>query len=261
MQTYSIFKYQLAAHKKELLLYYLVMVGVELLAFVSAVPFLIMGVDEAGSTSLQVNGNSMISCILLFVVGICCFRENFNMALQNGVSRKSLLLGRIGATAVLSLVVAAIDELFVLMVRLLDLLPSVNAQGRGTLATFYSDQVRGMFPLWEVLGSVAFSFCLLLAFFGVGYFVGALLYRLGKLGKTIFWIAAAAAPMVLGPGLFELLYQFPGWAVWNVLRSLGNAVVRLAATPWSLGLTGIVIFAAFMALSWLPMRKAQVKRT
>ncbi len=260
MQTYSIFKYQLAAYRKGLLIYYLVMIGLLLVSALGTLPFMITS-GQGGGTTIQMNGNSTVTFIFFLVVGISDFRENFNMALQNGVSRKSLLLGRIGAAAVLSLIAAAIDVLTLVPIRLLNLFPGVRAVSNDLLATFYPRLIQGVFPLWSALGSVALAFCLLLAFFGIGHLVGVILYRLGKLGKTIFWIAVTAVPMILGPGLYELWSRFPGWAVWNVLRSFGIVVVRLAATPWSLGLTGVVIFAVLMALSWLPMRKAQVKRT
>lgn len=258
MQIYSSFRYLLCSHKKDLLIYYLVLVGIQLLAVIASVPFTLVSVESADRVITSTNGITAISCMFILVSGICSFRENFSMALQNGVSRRSLLLGRLCASAMLCLVLAVLDEASTLLLRLMGLLPGVQTSSHSLLETIFTLDLS---PTLAALAAVPFSFCILLAFWGLGYFISVLFYRLNKLGKLLVGVGSGFLFLVGLPGILELYSRYPQWPVWSLLGTALSKFFELAfSAPWNAGVSCLFLFALFSAFTWLLTRRAALKK-
>ena len=81
-------RYQLADYKAGILVYYCAVVALYVVMYLVHI-FLSRNV-------LYLNGGiSAFSAIFLFICGLCSLHDNLPMHLQNGVSRKTMLLGRL----------------------------------------------------------------------------------------------------------------------------------------------------------------------
>ncbi|WP_322181843.1 hypothetical protein [Neglectibacter caecimuris] len=261
MQIYSSFRYQLFSHKKDLLVYYLILVGMQVLAYLVSIPLTLVSAGNGGLVITSSSGISAISCIFLLVAGICSFRESFSMALQNGVSRRNLFFGRLCASAALCLIMAMIDEASTLLLRLAGLLPGVQTESFSLLETVFSSALSGLSPVLVAFAAVPFSFCLLLAFGALGYFISTLFYRLNKLGKLLIGIGSALLLLVGLPGVFELYDHYPQWPLWPVLGKALFSFFHLAfGAPWNAGVSCLILFGVFSLFTWLLMRRAELKK-
>ncbi len=261
MKLYSSFRYQVCSHKNDLSLYYLIILCLHLLEIVVAVPITLAGTENGTTVIATTNGLSAVSCMFMMIAGICSFRENFSMTLQNGVSRRSLFLGGLCASAVLSLIMSVMDEILCLLFQLLDLLPGVQLESHSLLETTYSSALSGLLPALTALAAIPFSFCLLLAFWGLGYFISVLFYRLGKLGRLLIGIGSGLLFLAGLPGIFELYSRYPQWPIWAVLENMLWKLFLLAfGAPWNTGVSCLVLFAVFSFFTWLLMRRVALKK-
>lgn len=256
MNVFPSFKYQLLREKMTIIVYYIVQMGLTLF-FGGA---LTIGYwDSAGNVSATtMNGLSGVTAIMAFVVGCCSFKENLGMALQNGVSRRSLFLGRMCTTGAFCLILAVCDEVLTLLFSLLGKLPMVRVEAVSLLETVYAPQWNGALL---VLGAVAFSFCLLMAASALGYFCTTLLYRLPASGKVAVSVGAGFVFIFGVPVLKMLRDRFHLEALWEALcRGLEwFADLAFGAVPNCM-VFHLAVFAAFSAFSWLLMRRVSLKK-
>lgn len=256
MKIYSSFRYQLSQYRKSIEVYYFVWVCITVL--VTLVPLLFSGSLEEGAV-LSMGGLSAGTAIVAFVLGLNSFKENFGMAVQNGVSRKSMFLGHLCTSAALCAVLAVMDEVFTQLFGLIGMLPGVRSETTSLLLSLYGLQDQNM--LVRILYSVAFSFFLLLAAFGLGYFITVLYYRLNKPGKIAVSVAVPAFFIVIVPLLKELRDLLHLDALWQSLERAVFQLLQLAfGAPWNCMLTCLVLFAAFSALAWLLVRRVSLKK-
>lgn len=253
MKVYPSFRYQIARNRSTVMIYYLV--WLILTAFVTVASLIFTQGEGAIVTT---NGISAGSAICVFVLGLNAFKENFGMAVQNGVSRKSLFLGNLCTAGVLCAVMAVLDEAMTLLTDLSGLLPRVSNEASPLLTTAYN--IEGLNPAVLALYSVAFSFFLLLACFGLGYFITILYYRLNTPGKVAVSVAVPCLFTFGVPILKGLRDAFHWEALWNSLTQAAARFFDLAfGAPWNCMVTCLVLFAVFHAFAWLLARKAALK--
>lgn len=251
MNTLASYRYQMADHKKSILTFYVVIVGISLIFGLSAT-FVIAGRDAAAHGS--VNGNEMATVIFLFVVGLCTFKETFLISLQNGVSRKSLFTAKLLTMLSVAAIVALIDRIFYLIYAAV-----VSAIDHYVITvtfyeTLYPSRAAGTGALLLQAESFLFEFLLALAAMAVGYFITIMFYRLNKTGKVI-----------VGAGVPVLFLMVIPWADsqffhHKITLALAHLIRNIVSTPLHVSLFCIASFVIFSALSYLLMRKAVVKR-
>lgn len=259
MNTYPSFKYQLFSLKKTVIVYYMVILGMTLLfGGVGLIGF----AASAGRVRFNVattNGISAVTAIMAFVTGCCSFKENFAMALQNGVSRRSLFLGRLSATGALCLALALCDELITLFFALLGKLPLFRVEAISLMEQIYGP-VGGNWFL-TALCAVAFTFFLLLAVSALGYFCTVLFYRLPTGGKVAVGVGAGFV-FTFGVPILKMLRDFFHWeAAWDALCRFMEWLFSAAfgGVPNEM-VSNFVIFCAFSLFAWLLMRRASLKK-
>ncbi len=259
MNTYPSFKYQLYSQKIMILVYYAVFVGMTLLF--GSVNLISFHASTDSSVSVEIgimSGLSAVTAIMAFVAGWMSFKENFGLALQNGVSRRSLVLGRMCATGAVCLILATADEAVTLVFCLLGKLPRVRVESISLFQLMYGGDGN-----WLIIAlcSVAFSFFLLLAASAAGYFFGSLFYRLPGWGKIA--VCAGGVFMVFFPipllkmlrdrfGLQTLYYQ--------LAESLSQTLRFLFGSPGHCMVSCLGLFLLFSLFAWLLVRKTPLKR-
>ena len=196
-------------------------------------------------------GQEVVSAIFIFVVGLCTFKDNFRLMLQNGVSRRSAFLGHLCTALTVALGMALVDQIVTLIYRLVTwLMPNIR------LITAYGMLFGQQGPA-AILGAVVFSFAAYLALFSIGYCISILFYRLGRLGKVL---VGAGVPVFLFIIFPTLDGAFTGGkvteALWNFLRFIFGANT---GSPLRAVISFLVIAAIARAFAWLLMRRAEVK--
>lgn len=261
MNIFPSFKYQLFTQKMMVVIYYMVFLGMTLLFSVVN----LVGVMTSPEDSMvyigvgTMNGLSAVTAIMAFTAGCCSFKENFGMAVQNGVSRKSLFLGRISATGALCLALAVCDEVFTLFFALLGKLPFLRVQSISMLELMYG-AVGGNWFL-TALCAVAFTFFLLLAASAAGYFCTVLFYRLSTPGKVAVGVGAGFIFIFGVPVLKMLRDRFHLEVLWEALCRFMERLLALAfGGPANWMASWFVVFCAFSLFAWLLMRKAVLKK-
>ncbi len=260
MNVYPSFKYQLFTQKMMVIIYYTVVLGMTLLfSVVNLVGFLASPENSSVYVGIgTMNGLSVTTTVMAFVAGCISFKENFGMALQNGVSRKSLLLGRLCATGALCLALAVCDELVTLLFALMGKFPFLQVQAISLMELMYGT-VGGNWFL-TALCSVAFTFFLLLAASAAGYFCTVLFYRLPTPGKVAVGVGAGFVFTFSVPILKMIRDRFHLQALWEALcRFLEQFLLLAFGGPANWMVSCFVAFALFSGFAWLLMRRASLK--
>lgn len=92
MRMKKSFKYQFHEVWQSIGLIYLVQIGMRLLAvFIAA---------KVGADHVTMNGMNVMTMMFMLVLGMCTFTESFQFLVQNGVSRKHILAGKLLCFAV-----------------------------------------------------------------------------------------------------------------------------------------------------------------
>ena len=245
------YRYQMADHKKSILIFYVVIVVLSLI-FGFSTTLIINGNDAAvhGSTS----GNEMATVIFLFVVGLCTFKETFLISLQNGVSRKTLFTAKLLTMLSVAVIMAMIDKIFFLLYAAA--LSITNSQV--TASTFYEalypSSTAGAGPLMLHAESFFFEVLLALAAMAAGYFITIMFYRLSKTGKVI--VGAGVPVLFLMAIPWADQYFFNG----KITIALVKLIMTAVNTPSHMAVTCLLAIVVFNALAFTLMRKAVVKQ-
>lgn len=257
MSIYPSFKYQLLTQKMAVIIYYAVLLGLILLFGGAVLISYGNGDGENSASSTITTGLSGITAVMVFVLGLNSFKENFGMALQNGVSRKSLFLARLCASGALCLVLSVCDELFTLLCGLVGKLPWMRCESCSLYQLAYGGTGNAFL---DVLCSVAFSFFLLLAVSALGYFITALFYRLPVWGKVAVGVSFGAVFSILEPVLKMLRDFFHLEALWAALESAAEWFWQIAfsAAPNCMVFC-FAVFCLFNVFAWLLIRRAALK--
>ncbi len=252
MRVTASFRYQLLQNLRNVLAYYLAMVGLTLLEA--------WFTFHSGNAGASLSGLTMMTSLFLFVKSLCSFKDNFGMALQNGVTRKNLFLGRLACAAVLCGIMAVLDEVITLLLDLIGKLPGVNTQSISLMAILFQDDALLFSPVALTLYSVAFSFCLLLAAAGLGYCINALYYRLNTLGKVAVSASVPGFFIFVVPTLKSLRDRLGLQEQYLTLERTVEAFFSfLLKSPWHTMTTSLVFAALSHLLAWLLIRRAALK--
>lgn len=248
-KLYPSFRFQLADYRFGLFIYYAVVLSLLALTFFTA--FFYQG-------NIVSSGASAASVVFLFVCGLCAFKENFGMSLQNGVSRRTMFMARLCVTLVLSAGMAAVDEL---LSRLFGLLGNAFLKNTTLYSTLFDQVFQGKWGFAELLSlSVLFNFGLCLAASAVGYFITLMFYRLNKMGKILVGAGVPAFFMFVPPALKALDDAFFGKTLQRITQHVAEFLFPLlfGGVP-NVIVTCFAVFFAFSLFAWLLLRKAVVK--
>lgn len=247
-------KYQLSEYKKGIIIFYGVVVLILILMIVSL--FLPSPIIRLKG---RFSGLEMAGFFFLFASGLNSFKEPFRLFLQNSISRKTLLKGRLLTVLIISSGMALIDNIISAICRtiFLSVNGSVSFQSFFEMmyASRYQAQSGGLLMFVE---GFLFTLCLYLAAGMVGYFITILYYRMNKAAKITVSVGVPA-------GLFILLPIIDGVLLNGSINTMFLKFILFAfgfsngANPYT-GMISLILASAFFSgLCWLLMRKAVVK--
>lgn len=246
-------RYQLADFIGPVIVYYGIVVAVHILFF------LIHNFINPNMLYLG-GGMSSFSMVFLFICGLCSLHDNLPMHLQNGVSRKTMLLGRLVVTVMVGAFCALIDTLLALVIDFSPIGLEVNA------ATASASLLRTTYSFWPymhvggILLDFFFNFFLLLLASSLGYFIIVFFYRLPVKLRIVVGACAGFLLFFGVPGLQlvndALGYPF-SYIAEHYLWPLEDAIV---ASPLLTMGTWAVAAVVLAAVTWLILRRTTVAR-
>ncbi len=249
------YRYQLSAHFKALATFYLIVISVSVLLL--SVSMISISASPGESLSGEVSGLEISTLIFIFIAGCNSFREEFGMLMQNGVSRKTLFIGRMLTSVTVSFGMAIIDKLIYFLYKLL-----VSAYDQITFSSLFdmlnyfgNNNSIGIFT--KELISFVFCFSLYLSATALGYLLTTIFYRLSKGGRTAFCVSIPVGLFVVLPLIDSTIAN--GKVFTFIFRTLDKAFGLSAHQPVYGIITCCLSVIVLSALSWLPVRRAYVK--
>ncbi len=247
MNILASYRYQLADHKKSILVFYLV----EILVVCAAILFKLMASQEiAPGVQISVSGCETATFIFLFVVGVCSFREPFLFSVQNGISRKTLFTAKLLTMVSVAAIMSAVDTVLFLIQKGVQAAIHSNVQVDRVYALYFGTQGDGTAML--LVKSFVLEFLMALAIMAIGYFIAVLFYRLGKGGRIAVVVGFLAFSLFGLPFLNSITH--------GVAAEFGALLSHAAfGTPLRMCLAYLFLFAAASGLAFLLMRRAVVR--
>lgn len=249
MRTKKSFKYQFQEVWQSIGLLYLVQVGMRLVALFIA--------SKVGGEHVTMNGMNMMSAMFMLIVGMCTFRENFQFLLQNGVSRKHVLAGKMLAFAAGAGMCAVADALLGIVDQKLSGWENIKFGGE-ILPLFYPAFLDQSSQFVRVIISVALLFVVYGLFAGAGCVLSIIWYRLNKVGKLVFAFGVPTVLWVLYPIVDYFL--FGGRSMVAIM----NAIMKLSGiadgNPFYGLLSGTVGLAILTGINTVLIGKTVVRR-
>lgn len=243
-------KYQIKETLPAIGIFYAIVIGSTiLLAIISGS----ISPDEPASLT----GMELASCIFLFVAGLNSFKENFKMLMQNSVSRRSIMLGRLITTGIVSLFFAVVDCALFLLSDLY-FASFENVVHANLFGDLYSRSLADLPFIVVILLTIVFSFFVNMALSCAGYFITLLFYRMNKLGKTLI---GAGVPVVFLYLIPILDHIFNNGRLSIAFAKFIDFAYGISAGAYGRAFLSFFIMSAlFSTFSWLLMRKAAVKK-
>lgn len=234
MRLKSVFKYQFRDYKISYIIFFAILLFLEV---TNLVGIKLSGLEDKG---VYFRNESMV-VLAGFIMGANAFRENFQMLMQNNVSRKMIEAGRMLNTLLSGVILAVLCRLVSLVYELAALGDSRLRAGSifGIIYPAFWERANGL----EKLGvELLFWAGFIILFTMIGYFFGALYYNLGKVQKTLLSIGIPVFLLLVLPivdmfaaggriakfffGLLKLLLGgMNGNPLWSFFTTLMGAVL------------------------------------
>lgn len=244
------FKYQIKDNVKSIIVYYCILFAVLILFYIGAIISSSFGETTTG-------GLDVSTTIFIFIAGLCSFKEPFKMLMQNGVSRKTMMKSKIITALALALFMAFCTTLLCYFGKLLTSTIE-NYNFYSTYEQAYTLKAAGQTQLAIQLSSFVFNFLQYLALYIVGLFISLMFYRLGKAGKITVGAGVPVFCFIVLP-IIDAMY-FKMQVSKNILRFLNYAFGLTSGKPGAAFISLVVIALLGLGLSWLLMRKADIKQ-
>lgn len=239
-------KYQLYEYKKSLLIYYFVVTVVYASFYVAS----IISKDSNFETS---GGISASTIVFLFIAGLNSFKETFLMSLQNGISRKTFLWGRVISVGVISIIMAVVDRA---LNGTFGLFNDERYQMVDIYAGVYPTRASEVSSFLAVFESILLLVFMYFAVTACGYLITAAYYRMNKAVKTIVSVGVPTCVFIVIPIIDQFANGRISMAMYTFMR-FATGVNK--GNPYIIMLSSLVVAFICFGLSWLLTRKAVVK--
>jgi len=252
-KTLTSFMYQMRDDRKSVIIYYSILIACYLALFISAG---VVAISEDGAqTYFMSNGHGLPTAIFLFCA--CAVTENFLMLTQNGVSRKSIFIGRLLDSIVLAFGMAVIDTIIEVIFKLVVDLMGENYMFLSIYDMMFNQFNDGLFIVLKILISILFFFTLFLFTHTLGYLMSNTFNRLGKTAKVIFAAGLPTFIFVIFPIIDTTFFAM------QLSAKIGKFLTTILGITAQQPLYGIgslmLAFAAVNLLTWLLMRKKKAE--
>ncbi len=207
--------------------FYIVVIGAEIL-----MSLLIILVDSKSSSS----GMDVSSMILMFVVGMSCFKNPFRFLTGNGISRKTFLTATVLTGISAAGILLVIDTVNTLILKAL---PFFSREYVNVFETAFGTELIGI----NILKYIAFNLSGCLCTFVMGYFIASLNHRMTTKVKVAVY---GGGPVLIAFVLPMLTSRF-GTIGFNPFQTLGGSI-----------LTELIIMAVFGFAAWRLVSRASL---
>lgn len=255
MNIKASYRYQLSDVSKPIFLYYIIVLLVYAALFIT----LSINHSESGSpyVSGQFNGIEAATAIFLFIMGLCSFKEAFGMMMQNGISRKTIFIGKIITSLTAALAMAFIDQLLTFVFKAFSGFTHNALNYQSLYEQLYVSNATDRDSISLALSNIVFAFLLYLGITTFGYLITLAFYRMNKAGKIIVGVGVPV-------GLFTVLpiidYSLTGG---RISTAINNFIIFAFGTatgqPLNAFITCILVFLLFNFFIWLMLRRASVR--
>jgi len=253
MNIKASYRYQLNDHITSICIYYLAMLFLFIMIFNNMVRM----ASTNTSSSSRLGSMETFAVIFVFILGLCSFKEIFGLMVQNGISRKTLFLGRLLTTFTIAFGMATIDKIILLIFKFLVKRSMGNLYFTSIYEQLYIGNKPGMGNLSLHANAFLFSFFLYLLFLTIGYFTTLLFYRLNKIGKIAVGVGVPVALFIIFPIID------PSFANGNISKAISEffdfAFGYSSRQPINAFITCVLGFTLFSGLSWLLLRRVSLK--
>ncbi|MDF2819802.1 MAG: hypothetical protein K0R15_243 [Clostridiales bacterium] len=238
-------KYQFSRARKSLIIFYGILIGVSIAISILNNAF---SPGEAGSS----NSIEMSSVIFIFVTGLNSFKSEFNFALANGVSRKTLfissLLNLFSIATLMTFIDLIIGMIFSKISEYNSLFIGIYSGRYGTLKYTAENVLEGI--LWSVVIYTVVAV--------IGYLITTLYYRLNKGLKLTISIGV---PVFVTIGIPYLDVVTKGKVSYNIYLFFAKAlgIYNGASNPYMAVLSGLCAIAIIGGFTYLLIRRATIK--
>ncbi len=251
MNILSSYKFQVKSHIRPMIVFFSIIAALDLLAIATTL------LETKSDGDMIFGGQETAALIFIFVMGISIFTENFHMLIQNGISRKSMYIGRLATvftvSAICAIVHLIIDKLFELIITV-NYKFIVTDWSQYLYENYYAD--AGF--VIKFFTEFVWLFSIFVALTSIGYFIATLMYRLPKYGKILFWGLLWAVLMLVLP-ILEFMF-FDG-AIFSALLYFVLVVTGVTSgNPFIMSISCGVAFAVFSAITWFILCRLPVKK-
>lgn len=255
MNTIASYKYQLADHKKSVIIYYFVLLSLMVLIITS---FAVAVVQEDGTISgSAINGMDMATGIFLFVTGLCSFKEPFGMLIQNGISRKRIYLGRLYATITLAFGMAIIDTMILILIKSIANFSKYTLYCSSMYEQLYRVHTSELSSVRLHVEGFIFDFLFYITCISLGYLITNVFYRVNATGKVLLGAGVPVLLFVIYPIIDGTILN--GRISMAIVKGFDFAFGLTKQQPSHMFITSILAFIAFSGLGWLFVRRANIK--
>ena len=254
MKLNAIYRYQLADHRRGVLIFCAV-----ILAVMALVPMQVTFTSDILSTtneSIQMSGFEMAPAVFLFICGLSAFKENFLFALQNGISRKTLFINRLYVAVTLAVGMAFFSLLLLVLGKTIES-PASGIAYSSLLSMIYQSTGDASFSgLFEYLNSFLFLTVLFIAAQALGYLITVALYRMNKKQKISYIVGFYIVVFVVLP----IVDMFISGQISTILLKFLDLSMGITAHNPVIGMFSLLIFSiTATGFTWVLIRNAGVK--
>lgn len=191
-----------------------------------------------------------------FVMGIILYKGTLEMSVQNGISRRTAFIGRVGATVIFTFIIAGLLRLFYAIGALFStFIP--NLYFDGMFEEIYSGFVgKTNIVLSFFSGWIFYAFALMMFMF-IGMFIGNAYYAMNKFVKLIVSIGVPVFLVVGIPAILQLTGRFD--LVLSFASFLSKMFGFTSQNPFMAIIPCVIISAVLMFFSYLMSRRATIK--
>ncbi len=187
-----------------------------------------------------------LSWIFMLVFGIVMYKQLLLLFVQNGRSRKTVLVGCISIYSTLAIVLAVVNMV-------------VDSFGDGN-GSIYSMLMKNAISFsltrfaWEVMTLLCIAF--------IGMFCAAVFLRLRKFWRITLGIGIPVVLFIILPSLLRLIV-FGGKSMLGMALELGLAILGFSSlgwNPWIMTLSISIVNIVLCTCLYLVMRKATIRK-
>lgn len=244
------FKYQTKDNVRAVIIFYLIVCAIIVLISI--------GVATTSTSSRSTMGGLDTSTtIFLFVAGIVSFKEPFRMLMQNGVSRRTMMKSKILTALALTFFMAVCTTVLMIIGKAL----TSSMESYSLLSTYeqtYALKAASQSFFTLQLSTLIFNFLQYLSVFSLGLFVALIFYRCGKAGKIAVGAGVPVTIFLVLP-IIDAVY-FKMKITKSIFQFFDTVFGITAGRPWAAFISFAVLAVLGLSLSWLLMRKADIKQ-